>query len=83
MDRTQRRLPAHRRGCAWTGLCALLALPLAASAGPVAAGGLQGLAPTATEDDLGLDQWLLGPELFLGYAGSRGFVGARVGSLPW
>jgi hypothetical protein len=36
------------------------------SGGNIIIGGLAGTLPTATDDDLGLDQWLLGPQL--GYA---------------
>ncbi|WP_163338509.1 hypothetical protein [Desulfopila sp. IMCC35008] len=39
-------------------------------------GGVVGTLPTATDDDLGLDQWLLGPELFVGRQTSWGFLGA-------
>ena len=43
--------------------------------GTVMIGGLVGTLPTATEDRVGLDQYLLGPEFFLGQATSWGFLG--------
>lgn len=41
-------------------------------------GGLAGTLPTATDDALGKDQWLLGPELLFGYIQKWGAVGALV-----
>lgn len=41
-------------------------------------GGVVGTTPTATDDDLGLDQWLLGPEAFVGWKFKWGFLGALV-----
>ena len=41
-------------------------------------GGMVGTVPPATDDDLGLDQWLLGPEAFVGWKFQRGFLGALV-----
>jgi len=38
-------------------------------------GGVVGTLPTATDDDLGLDQVLLGPEVFIGQKTSWGFYG--------
>ena len=38
-------------------------------------GGIVGTVPTATDDNVGLDQWLLGPELFVGYGDKWGLVG--------
>ena len=46
--------------------------------GLVLVGGVVGQMPTATDDVLGLHQWLLGPELLVGYGGKWGFVGALV-----
>ena len=46
------------------------------SNGTVLFGGIVGTLPTATDDDIGLDQWLLGPEVFVGKTTSWGFVGA-------
>lgn len=43
--------------------------------GVVVVGGVVGSIPTATEDGLGPDAWLLGPEAFLGYGAAWGFVG--------
>jgi len=41
-------------------------------------GGAVGAAPTATDSALGLHQWLLGPELLVGYKAPWGFVGVLV-----
>ena len=41
-------------------------------------GGMVVTVPPATDDDLGLDQWLLGPEAFVGWKFQRGFLGALV-----
>lgn len=43
--------------------------------GMVMIGGIVGTLPTATDDNVGLDQWLLGPEFLLGKGGGWGFVG--------
>lgn len=43
--------------------------------GVVVIGGVVGTLPTATDDRLGLDQYLLGPEFVLGKGGQWGFVG--------
>ena len=40
--------------------------------------GIVGTLPTATDDNVGLDQWLLGPELFVGYGDKWGLVGLLV-----
>ncbi|WOJ95136.1 hypothetical protein R0135_08165 [Congregibacter variabilis] len=44
--------------------------------GMMVVGGVVGTMPTATDDRLGLDQWLLGPEILIGAQTSWGFVGA-------
>ena len=41
-------------------------------------GGAAGTLPTATDDALGKDQWLLGPELLIGYIQKWGAIGALV-----
>ena len=41
-------------------------------------GGIVATLPTATDDDLGLDQYLLGPEFFVGKTFDGGFIGALV-----
>lgn len=46
--------------------------------GFVVLGGLAGTLPTATNDDLGLDQWLLGPEVALAMARPWGVLGVLV-----
>ena len=46
--------------------------------GLVLIGGMAGTLPTATNDNLGLDQLLLGPEGFLGWKFKWGFLGALV-----
>jgi hypothetical protein len=46
--------------------------------GMVVIGGLTGTLPTATDDALGLDQWLLGPELAVAKADKWGVVGLLV-----
>ena len=46
--------------------------------GLVLIGGVAGTLPTATDDDLGLDRWLLGPEAFVGWNFKWGFLGALV-----
>jgi len=46
------------------------------SSGLVLIGGVAGLLPTATHDALGLDQYLLGPELFVGGKFDWGIIGA-------
>ena len=43
--------------------------------GVVIIGGLVGTLPTATDDDLGLDQWLLGPEALIGVVRKWGAAG--------
>lgn len=45
------------------------------ASGLVLIGGVAGTLPTATDDDLGLDQWLLGPEAFFGWKFKWGFLG--------
>lgn len=46
--------------------------------GYVVVGGVVGTLPTATDDALGLDQWLLGPEVALGKVSDWGVVGLLV-----
>ncbi|MGW8187153.1 MAG: hypothetical protein ACWGNK_07795 [Desulfobacterales bacterium] len=46
------------------------------SSGLVLIGGMVGTLPTATNNDLGLNQWLLGPEAFVGWKFKWGFLGA-------
>jgi len=46
--------------------------------GIVLLGGLAGTLPTATNDSLGLDQWLLGPEAALAMVGKWGVLGVLV-----
>ncbi len=46
--------------------------------GYVVLGGLAGTFPTATDDALGLDQWLLGPEVALAIIRPRGVAGILV-----
>ena len=48
------------------------------SNGFVFGGGLAGTLPTATEDELGLNQWLLGPEVIAAYKQPWGVVGLLV-----
>lgn len=48
------------------------------SKGVVLVGGVVGTLPTATEDSLGLDQYLLGPELLVAKVGWWGAVGVLV-----
>ena len=48
------------------------------SNGLVLIGGLVGTLPTATDDALGKDQWMLGPEAFVGWVGKRGVLGVLV-----
>lgn len=43
--------------------------------GIIAIGGIVGTLPTATDDDVGLDQWLLGPELALAMVRPWGVAG--------
>ncbi len=43
--------------------------------GLILVGGIVGSIPTATHDALGLNQWLLGPEVFAGYLKKWGVVG--------
>lgn len=49
-------------------------------------GGAAGLFPTATDDDLGLDQWLLGPEIILALMkpwGSLGIIASHQWDVAW
>ena len=46
--------------------------------GYVVVGGLVGTFPTATDDALGLDQWLLGPEVAIGKVSKWGVLGLLV-----
>jgi hypothetical protein len=46
--------------------------------GYVVVGGIVGTLPTATDDALGLDQWLLGPEVALGKVSKWGVLGLLV-----
>ena len=46
--------------------------------GLVVVGGVVGTLPTATDDRVGLDQYLIGPEFLLGKGGRWGFVGLLV-----
>jgi hypothetical protein len=46
--------------------------------GIVLLGGVAGTLPTATNDSLGLDQWLLGPEAAVAKVGPKGVVGILV-----
>ena len=46
--------------------------------GYVVVGGVVGTLPTATDDALGLDQWLLGPEVALGKVSKWGVLGLLV-----
>jgi hypothetical protein len=46
--------------------------------GYVVVGGIVGALPTATDDALGLDQWLLGPEVAVGKVAKWGVVGLLV-----
>jgi hypothetical protein len=46
--------------------------------GYVVVGGIVGTLPTATDDALGLDQWLLGPEVALGKVSEWGVLGLLV-----
>jgi hypothetical protein len=46
--------------------------------GIVLLGGVAGTLPTATNDSLGLDQWLLGPEAAVAKVGAKGVVGVLV-----
>jgi hypothetical protein len=48
------------------------------SGGLIVIGGLAGTLPTATDDDLGLDQWLLGPQLGFAKMGKWGIAGLLV-----
>ncbi len=48
------------------------------SNGVILIGGVVGSLPTATDDRIGLDQYLLGPELMLGKVGGWGAVGLLV-----
>jgi len=48
------------------------------SGGIVLLGGVAGTLPTATNDSLGLDQWLLGPEFAVAKVGAKGVVGVLV-----
>ena len=50
--------------------------------GFVYGGGVAGAFPTATDDDLGLDQWLLGPEVLLAVAKPWGVMGV-IASHQW
>ena len=49
-----------------------------AASGTVLGGGVVGTLPTATDDSLGLDQWLLGPEAFAAIVRPWGVVGLLV-----
>jgi hypothetical protein len=46
--------------------------------GIVLLGGVAGTLPTATNDSLGLDQWLLGPEAAVAKVGPKGVIGILV-----
>ena len=46
--------------------------------GIVLLGGVAGTLPTATNDSLGLDQWLLGPEVAVAKVGPKGVIGVLV-----
>lgn len=46
--------------------------------GMILVGGVVGTLPTATDDALGLDQWLLGPEFLVAKVGAWGAVGVLV-----
>jgi hypothetical protein len=59
------------------GFDALLAKTIP-SLGLVVGGGIVGTMPTATEDSLGLDQWLLGPEVIGAIVGKWGVAGLLV-----
>ena len=48
------------------------------SGGMIVIGGLAGTLPTATDDDLGLDQWLLGPQLGFAKMGKWGIAGLLI-----
>jgi hypothetical protein len=48
------------------------------SGGYVVGGGLVGTLPTATDDALGLDQWLLGPEVLVAKVAKWGVLGLLV-----
>jgi len=48
------------------------------SGGIILIGGLAGTLPTATDDDLGLDQWLLGPQLGIAKMAKWGIAGLLV-----
>ena len=48
------------------------------SGGLILIGGLAGTLPTATDDDLGLDQWLLGPQLGFAKMGKWGVAGLLI-----
>jgi len=48
------------------------------SGGIVLLGGVAGTLPTATNDSLGLDQWLLGPEFAVAKVGAKGVVGVLI-----
>jgi hypothetical protein len=50
--------------------------------GMVLMGGLVGTLPTATDDELGLEQWLLGPELIVATVGKWGVTGL-IASHQW
>ena len=50
--------------------------------GLVLVGGIVGTLPTATDDALGLDQWLLGPEVAIAKVAKVGVVGLLV-SQQW
>jgi len=54
------------------------ALAVTLPGGFVALGGLAGTLPTATEDSLGLDQWLLGPEAAFAMVRPWGVMGVLV-----
>jgi len=50
--------------------------------GWVTIGGVAGQLPTATDDALGKDQWILGPELILAHVGKK-FIGGMLVSHTW
>lgn len=51
------------------------------SNGMIVVAGMQGSLKTATDDALGTRQWLLGPELLVGYGAKWGFASILVGHL--
>jgi hypothetical protein len=48
------------------------------SNGTIVIGGIVGTLPTATDEDLGLEQWLLGPEIAVAKIGKAGVAGLLV-----